>query len=74
LAGECSARQRQERTIGGLELGSLDLAAQHLELVPQDGDLDVFGVLAAEAPQQHADESARHEVKEDGWGHRLIVS
>jgi hypothetical protein len=39
--------------------------AQHTELVAQDGDLDVLGVLATEASEQHADESPRHEVDED---------
>ena len=55
-----------------MELGSLDLAAQHTELVAQDGDLDVLGVLAAEASEQYANEPARHEV-EEGQGHRPIV-
>src|SRR6266536_2802283 len=72
LAGKRSAQRREECTIGGLELGPLDLAAQHLELVAENGELDVFGVLAVEASQQHADKPACHEVKE-GQGHRLIV-
>jgi hypothetical protein len=71
-AGKCPAQQRQQCTVGGSELGSLHLAAQHAELVAQDGDLDVFGVLALEASEQHADESACHEV-EEGQGHRPIV-
>ena len=48
----------------GSELGSLHLAAQHTELVAQDRNLDVLGVLAAEAPEQDAEESARQEVQE----------
>jgi hypothetical protein len=48
-AGKRPAQHRENRTIGRLELGSLDLAAQHVELVAQHGDLDVLGVLAAEA-------------------------
>jgi hypothetical protein len=36
--------------------------------VAEDGDLDVFGVLALEPPEQEAEESARHEV-EEGEGH-----
>jgi len=71
-ARERATQQRQQRTIGGLELGALDLAAQHLELVAQHRDLDVFGVLAAEAANQHAHESACHEV-EEGQGHRRII-
>jgi hypothetical protein len=63
-----AAQRREQRTIGGLELGSLDLAAQHLELVAEDGDLDVLGVLALAPPKQDAEESARHEVQE-GEGH-----
>jgi hypothetical protein len=53
-AGKRSA-QRQECTIGGLELGPLDLAAQHPKLVAEHGDLDVFGVFAVEASEEHAD-------------------
>src|SRR6266700_6237757 len=48
-ARERAAQHRQERTVGGLELRSLDLAAQHGELVAEHGDLDVFGVLASQA-------------------------
>ncbi len=57
----------------GRNSGSLDLAAQHVELVAEHDDLDVFGVLAAEASKQHADEPACHEV-EEGQSHRPIVS
>ncbi len=59
--------------VGGSELRSLDLAAKHLELVAQDRDLDVFGVLASQVPEHHADEPACHEVKE-GQGHWPIVA
>jgi hypothetical protein len=55
-----------------MELGPFDLAAQHSKLVAEHGDLDVFGVLAAEASEQHADKPACHEV-EEGQGHRPIV-
>ncbi len=67
------AQRREQRTIGGAELRPLDLAAQHLELVAQHRDLDVLGALASEAPEQHTDESPRHEV-EKGQGHRQIMS
>jgi len=50
-AGKRPAQQRQDCAIGGSELGPLDLAAQHLKLVAQDGDLDVFGVLGSKAPE-----------------------
>jgi hypothetical protein len=56
----------------GSELGAFDLAAQHLELVAEDRDLDVLAVLASEASKQHADELAGHEVGE-GQGHRRII-
>src|SRR6266487_6242716 len=71
--GKHAAQHREQRLIGGTELGSLDLAAQHLELVAEHRDLDVLGMLAAEASKQHADESACHEV-EEGQGHRQIIS
>jgi hypothetical protein len=67
------AQHRENRTIGGSEFRSLHLAAQHAELVAQGGDLDVFGVLAAEASEHHADESARRKV-EEGESHRPIVA
>jgi hypothetical protein len=51
----------QDRTVGGAELGSLDLVAQHLDLMAEHGDLDIFGVLATEAFERHADEPACHE-------------
>jgi hypothetical protein len=60
-----AAQQRQECTIGGSELGTLDLPAQHLDLVAEHRHLHVLGVLAAEASKQHADESASHEVRKD---------
>ena len=62
--GKHAAQHREQRLIGGTELGSLDLAAQHLELVAEHRDLDVLGMLAAEASKQHADESACHKVEE----------
>ena|GEM_PF-4151019 len=72
-ATEHAAERREERTVGRSELGSLDLAAQHAELVAQYGDLDVLGGLAAQAREQHADEPARHEIVE-GPGYRPIVA
>jgi hypothetical protein len=72
-AGKRSAQQREDRTIGGSERWPLDLAAQHLKLMAEDGDLDVLGVLASEASTQHADEAACHEV-EEGQGHRRIIA
>jgi hypothetical protein len=49
------------------------LAAQHLELVAEHGDLDVLGVLASQAPKHHASNPARHEV-EEGQDHRRIIA
>jgi len=71
-AGKRPGQHRENRTVGGSELGSLDLAAQHTELVAQDGDLHVLGVLASQAPEQDADEPAYHEV-EEGQSHRSIL-
>jgi hypothetical protein len=42
-----SAQHRQQRTVGGAELGSLYLSTKHGELVAEHGDLDVLGVLAS---------------------------
>jgi hypothetical protein len=53
-ARERAAQHCEECTVGGLELGSLDLAEQHLDLVLEDRDLDVLGVLALEPPEQDA--------------------
>jgi len=72
-AGNRPAQHRQGRTIGGPELGAFHLAVQHVELVAQDGDLDVLGVLALEAPKQHGNEPTGHEV-EEGQGHRRIIA
>jgi hypothetical protein len=67
------AQHSEQRTITGAELGPLDLAAQHLELVAQNRDLDVLGMLGLEATKQEAEESARDEVAE-GQGHRRIMA
>jgi hypothetical protein len=72
-AGKRSAQHCQQRTVGGSELGPLDPAAQHLELVAQNRDLDVLGMLGLEANKQEAEESARDEV-EEGQGHRRILA
>jgi hypothetical protein len=69
-ATEHAAERREERTVGRSELGWLELAAQHAELVAQYGDLDVLGVRAAQAREQHADEPARHE-RVEGTGQLL---
>jgi hypothetical protein len=66
---ERSAQHRQQRTVGGAELGLLDLSTKHVELVAEHGDLDVLGVLASQAPEQ----SACHEV-EEGKSHRRIIA
>ncbi len=68
-----SAQRREDRAVGGTELGPLHLAAQDLELVAEHGDLDVLGVLASQASKQHAEESARHQVEEQ-QGHRRIIA
>jgi len=50
-AGKYPAQDREDRTVGGSELGSLDLVTEHLELVAENGTLDTFGVLATEASE-----------------------
>jgi hypothetical protein len=72
-AGKRLGQRCENRTVGGSELGSLDLAAQHTELVAEDGDLHVLGVLASQAPEQGADEPPGHEV-EEGQSHRPMVA
>ena len=67
------AQHCEQRTVTGAVLGPLDLAAQHLELVAQNRDLDVLGMLGLEATKQEAEESARDEV-EEGQGHRRIMA
>ncbi len=49
-AGKRLAQRREDRTIGGLELGVLHLAAQHAELVAQDRDLDVLACSLRKLP------------------------
>jgi hypothetical protein len=46
-ARQRAAQCREDRAVDGAELGSLHLAAQHLELVAEHGDLNVLGVLAS---------------------------
>jgi hypothetical protein len=54
-------------------LGSLDLAAQHGELVAEHGDLAVLAMLTSEASKQYANEPPDHEV-EEGQDHRRIIA
>jgi hypothetical protein len=42
-------------------------------LVAEDGNLDVLGVLAAEASKQHADEPPSQKV-EEGQRHRRMIA
>jgi hypothetical protein len=45
-----AAQHREDRAVGGSELGPLDLAAQHGELVAKHGDLDILGGSLREFP------------------------
>ena len=58
-ARKSAAPCREDRTTSGLKLGPLHLARKHLKLVAEHGDLDILGVLASQAPEQHAEEWAR---------------
>jgi hypothetical protein len=40
-------QDQRDHLVGGSELGSLHLAAEHLKSVAEHVDLDVFGVLAS---------------------------
>jgi hypothetical protein len=43
---QCPADRREQGTVGGLQPGTSDLAAQHPELMAQHQDLQILGGLA----------------------------
>jgi hypothetical protein len=71
-AGQQPRESSQHRPVGPVHPRPGHLAPQHVELVAQHHDLDILGMLALHAPEQHTDESACHEV-EKGQGHRPII-
>jgi hypothetical protein len=63
-SGEHAADRREQGSVGGLEPGTWDLAAQHGELVAQDKDLQVLGGVAAGEQGEQQDGAAQREVGE----------
>lgn len=63
-----AGRRGEQRTISGAKLRPRDLAAQNLELVVQDQQLDVLDVQATRTPNQRAEQSPERHV-EEGEGH-----
>jgi hypothetical protein len=62
-AGPAGSRQRaadggEHRPVGGLQLGSWDLAAEHAELVTQDEKFQVLGGIAAGGKHEQLDRAA----------------
>ena len=67
-AWQVAGRRREQGTIRGAKLRPRDLAAQDLELVAQDQQLDVLDVQATTTPNERAEQSPEREV-EEGEGH-----
>jgi hypothetical protein len=63
-----AARRREQRAISGAKLRPRDLAAQNLELVAQDKQLDVLHVQATATPNERPKQGPEPEV-EQGEGH-----
>jgi hypothetical protein len=59
-AGEC----RKQSTIGWPQRGAAFLPAEHDELMSQHEQFDVFGELAASAPDQQSQQSREGEIGE----------
>ena len=58
------ADRGEQRAIGGLQLGTRSLAAQHLELAAQHQDLHVLGGVTAGQQHEQLDRPAQREVGE----------
>ena len=69
--GQDAADRGEQGPVGGLELGTLDLAAKHGELVAQDEELQVLGGVAAGEQGEQLDGAAQGQVGEsrqhEGW-------
>ena len=66
-AGPAGSEQRaadrgEQGAVGGLELGTWRVAAEHGELVAQDKDLQVLGGVAAGQQREQANRSAQRQV------------
>ena len=70
-AWQLAGRRREQGTISGAKLRPRDLAAQDLELVAQDEQLDVLDVQATATPNERAQQRPEREVEErEGHGRR----
>jgi hypothetical protein len=67
--GQDAADGGEQRPVGGLELGSWGLAAEHGELMAQDEDLKVLGGVAAGELDEELDGAAQRQVGKS-WQHR----
>jgi hypothetical protein len=63
-SGQHAADRGEQGSVGGLELGMLDLAVEHGELVAQDEDLQVLGGVPAGEQGEQLDGAAQREVGE----------
>jgi hypothetical protein len=61
-SGQHAADRSQQGTVGGLEPGPWDLAAQDAELVAQDQEFQVLGGIAAGQERKQLDRAAQREV------------
>jgi hypothetical protein len=61
---EDPAERRQQRAVGGLQVGPWVLAAQHRKLVAQHQDLDLLGLRRPEAKQDQRKGTAQRQVDE----------
>jgi hypothetical protein len=62
-SGQRAADRGEQGAVGGLELGTWRLAAEHGELVAQDKDLQVLGGVTA-GQREQADRSAQRQVQQ----------
>jgi hypothetical protein len=62
-AARAGGRRRKQATISRAKLRARHLAAQNLELVAQDQQLDVLDVHAAATPNERAQERPEREVE-----------
>ena len=68
-AWQVAGRPSEQGTIGGAKLRPRDLAAQDLELVTQDQQLDVLDVQTAATPNERSKQRPEREVeKREGHG------
>jgi len=69
--GQQTAQRGEERTVLGFKARSRVLAAENLELVTQDEDLDLLGIAGAEQEQEQFHHTADAEVDE-GPNHDIL--